>query len=137
MPIHPLAGKPASLDRLVDVDRLPREFSDRTPDRRSLGTGRVRYNVDKLYRRELPRPGSPAPHPGGCTGCCSTCVGGGQAVDRLPGNSDESRPASRSEIDDLHAMVAVEITSAWAADQNGEVSRELVLSSVLLHVGGP
>ena len=80
MPIHPLAGKPASLDRLVDVDRLPREFYDRTPDRRSLRTDRVRYNVDKLYRRELPRPGSPAAHPGGCTGRCSTCVGGGLAV---------------------------------------------------------
>ena len=32
MPIHPLAGKPASPDRLVDVDRLRREFYDRTPD---------------------------------------------------------------------------------------------------------
>jgi len=30
--IHPLAGKPASPDRLVDVDRLRREFYDRTPD---------------------------------------------------------------------------------------------------------
>jgi len=32
VPIHPLAGKPASPDRLVDVDRLRGEFYDRTPD---------------------------------------------------------------------------------------------------------
>jgi hypothetical protein len=52
-------------------------------------------------------------------------------------NCDESRPASRSEIDDLHAMVVIEIASARAVDQNGEVSRELVLPSVFLHVGRP
>jgi phosphoglucomutase len=32
MSIHPLAGKPAPPDRLVDVDRLRREFHDRKPD---------------------------------------------------------------------------------------------------------
>jgi phosphoglucomutase len=32
VPIHPFAGKPASPDRLVDVDRLRREFYDRAPD---------------------------------------------------------------------------------------------------------
>src|SRR5262245_43503343 len=32
MAIHPFDGKPASQDRLVDVDRLRREFYDRTPD---------------------------------------------------------------------------------------------------------
>jgi phosphoglucomutase len=32
MSIHPLAGKPAPPDRLVDVDRLCREFYDRKPD---------------------------------------------------------------------------------------------------------
>ena len=31
MTIHPLAGKHASPDRLVDVDRLRRDFYDRTP----------------------------------------------------------------------------------------------------------
>jgi len=32
MSIHPLAGQPAPLDRLVDLDRLRREFYERTPD---------------------------------------------------------------------------------------------------------
>jgi phosphoglucomutase len=32
MPLHPLAGKPAPADVLVDVGQLEREFLDRTPD---------------------------------------------------------------------------------------------------------
>jgi phosphoglucomutase len=44
MSLHPLAGKPAPADMLIDVARLEREFLDRTPDPRDPNQ-RVRFGT--------------------------------------------------------------------------------------------
>jgi hypothetical protein len=75
MKIHPLAGKPAPQDLLVDIDKLPKEYYARKPDitdsaeRVSFGTSdhrgsslRGAFNEARYHPGDLRIPPQPGYH---------------------------------------------------------------------------